>query len=320
MAWPSARTFGSFTFSRRTASASASASPCRPSSASRRARNSRAPTRSSTLRPDFAPSAARRRASPTSPRYRLAMASVTPPSHCWRGSSEAWSRLAAASACGHSSRSAWATNRAVSIFIESSGCSFEALSSAPSAASVRPWLELEERDVLVAGGAVRVLGDVGLEDLARRLRPPGRDVGLGEAHVGAGEGHPPPAQLLEVDEGLRVAPQVEERLGEVVPRRGVVGGLVHRLLVGRHRLLDRGGVERVVASLDVEALAGREVAGLRHRLRRVGPGLVHVAEVPVHDRQLGEGHGEAGVRLDRLLEVGPGLLLAGGRASRLPSV
>ena len=67
-AWPSARSFGSLTFSRSAPSASASASWWRPRSAASRARNRRAPTRSSAVRPAFAPSAARRRASPTSPR------------------------------------------------------------------------------------------------------------------------------------------------------------------------------------------------------------------------------------------------------------
>jgi hypothetical protein len=169
--------------------------------------------------------------------------------------------------------------------------------------------QLEEGDVLVARGAVRVLGRVLGEGLARPLRVPGRDVGLGQAHVAAGEGHAVTAQLLEVHERLGVALQLDEELGEVVPGRGVTGGVVHRLLVGGDRLLDRRGVERVGPPLDVEPLAGREVRGLRHRLRGVGPRLVDVALVGVDDRQLREGHREAGVGLHRLLEVGLRLLL-----------
>ncbi len=171
-----------------------------------------------------------------------------------------------------------------------------------------PLRELEEREVLEGGGAVGVLLRVALEGLARALGAPGGDVGLGEAHVAAGERHPAAAQLLEVHEGLGVAPQVDQDLGEVVAGRGVVGVGVHRLLVGGGRLLDRAGVERVVPPLDVEPLAGGQVARLLHRLRRVGPGLLHVPEVAVDDRQLGEGHREAGVLLDRLLE--PGLRLS----------
>ena len=161
----------------------------------------------------------------------------------------------------------------------------------------------------MAGRAVRVLRRVGGERLPGLLRVPGRDVGLGQAPVAAGEGHAVPAQLLEVHERLGVALELDEHLREVVPGRGVAGRVVDRLLVRRDRLLDRRGVERVLAPLDVEALAGREVAGLLHRLRRVRAGLVDVALVGVDDRQLRESHREAGVGRDRLLEVALRLLL-----------
>ena len=192
--------------------------------------------------------------------------------------------------------------------------------SKASTACVDPALhQLEEGQVLVAGRAVRVLGRVLGEGLARLLRPAGRDVRLGEAHVAAGERHPAPAQLLEVGESLGVATRLEQQLGEVVAGGPVIGGVVDRRLVRRDRLLDRRRVERVVAALDVEALAGREVAGLRQRPRRVGARLVHVAEVAVHDRELGEGHREAGVGLDRPLEVAARfVLLHASRAGGCP--
>ena len=169
--------------------------------------------------------------------------------------------------------------------------------------------QLEVGEVLEAGRAVGVLGRVLGERLARLVRAPGGHVGLGQAQVAGREGHPSPAQVLEVHERLGVALHLEEQLRQVVARRGLLGSLVHRPLVGLDRLLDRGRVERVVAPLDVEALAGREIAGLLHRLRRVRARLVDVAEVALDDRELGEGHREAGVGLDRLLEEGPRLLL-----------
>ena len=112
-----------------------------------------------------------------------------------------------------------------------------------------------------------------------------------------------------MDEGLAVAPGLEEQLGEVVPGRGQVGHGVDRGLVGGHRLVESRGIEGVVAALDVVALGRREPLRAFEGTRRELPGLRHVPEVGVHHRQLREGHGESGIGRDRLLQDGPGLVL-----------
>ena len=116
-------------------------------------------------------------------------------------------------------------------------------------------------------------------------------------------------QLLEVAQGLVVAPRLEEELGEVVAGRGQVGHGVDRGSVGGHRLVEGGGVEGVVAALDVVALGRRQPLGPLEGARRELSGPGHVSQIGVHHRQLGVGHGEAGIRRHRLLQQGPGLVL-----------
>ena len=102
---------------------------------------------------------------------------------------------------------------------------------------------------------------------------------------------------------LLVAPQLDQRLGQVVARRGVVGRRVHGLLVRRDRLFGGARVERVVPALDVEALPRRQRLGARDRLLRVLASGFDVAQVGRDHRELGERHREAGIGFDRLLEM-----------------
>ena len=254
-------------------STSARASRSRPRSASIRARKRRAPTRSSACAPVLAPSVGEAGA----PRRRR-------PGRGWRrpaprrpASARAGRRRPAAAGrpprprplvrAARGPRSGPSRSSSTS-----SGSSAAARSKAARASSVRPWVELE-----VAPGsrspAARSGCSAAYSASASRARSgwPGRHVGLGQAHVAArGRSCPRRRSSSRWHEGLGVAPQLEQQLGEVVAGRGVVGRRVDRLLVGGDRLVDGRRVERVVAALDVVALAGREVARrVRQRLRRV---------------------------------------------------